>query len=426
MSDGTSPAAGASRRLGLGTAAYIALVTAVGLGLTAVAIRVQGIPTGTTVAVLVLLAVLTWWSGPFVDDGRVRLTFSSVVLLSAMALLGPAGAGVVGIIMGPLQPGDVPLRARLFNTGQSATLGVLGGAAYLAVGGRTDAGDLVGADEILRYVGGPLLVADLVQGVVNLALFAGIVRVAEGVPMRAQIGRLVAGTGASYLGYGVVAFLLVVLWQPAGVGPVAAVLVLAPLLVARWAYRQYGEEAAAQQRALHVLVAAVEVKAPHLAGHSARVADLSAAMAEHLGLRPQAVDDTRLAGMLHDLGQTTLPTSVVRGLGDRPGSGLDSYPERGAALLRELNFLSGALGPIAEHRSALRRGVPDVSSELPSRIVGLADEFDLLTEVGSPDGGILSRAEALEWVRGAGLADAELLRALESALARRPAAGGAG
>jgi hypothetical protein len=425
VTDGTASPGGATRRLGLGAAVYIALVMAFGLGLTAVAVRAQGVPTGTTLAVLVLLAVLTWWSGPFVDDGRVRLTFSSVVLLSAMALLGPAGAGIVGIILGPLQPGEVPLRARLFNTGQSATLGVLGGAAYLAAGGSTDAAGLVGAHEILLHVGWPLLVADLVQEVVNLGLFAGIVRMTDGVPMRAQIGRLVAGTGAAYLGYGVVAFLLVVLWQPAGVGPGAAVLVLAPLLVARWAYRQYGEEAAAQQRALHVLVAAVEVKAPHLAGHSARVAELGVAMAEHLGLRPQSVEDTRLAGTLHDVGQTTLPTSVVRGLGDVPGSDLDSYPERGAALLRELSFLSGALEPIARHRSSLGGGGPGAAADLPSRIVGVADEFDLLTEVGSPDGRVSSRAEALARLRDDGV-DTELLAALESALARRAAIGTAG
>ena len=38
-------------------------------------------------------------------------------------------------------------------------------------------------------------------------------------------------------------------------------------------------------------------------------------MAEQLGLRAQAVADARVAGMLHDLGLTTLPTGLVRSTG---------------------------------------------------------------------------------------------------------------
>ena len=109
------------------------------------------------------LAVLTWWSGRIVVANNVTLTFSSIVLLAAMALLGPAGAGIVGILVGPLQRGKVPLRGRVFNTGMSAALGVLGGAAYRAAGGSSDSSDVIGAWEIMRQVAIPVFVADLVQ-----------------------------------------------------------------------------------------------------------------------------------------------------------------------------------------------------------------------------------------------------------------------
>ena len=95
---------------------------------------------------------------------------------------------------------------------------------------------------------------------------------------------------------------MVVLWGPAGLGWASVFLILPPLLVAQWAYGQYSEEVKGHERALDVLVAAVEAKAPHLVGHSGRVAELSASMAEHLGLRAQLVADVRVAGMLHDLG----------------------------------------------------------------------------------------------------------------------------
>ena len=407
----------------MATWVYIAAVLALGLGLTAAAVAVDGIRIDGTLAVLCLLAVLTWWSGPTVVDGRVLLSFSSIVMLAAIALLGPAGAGVVGLVMGPLQRGSLPLRARLFNTGMSATLGVLGSVAYLYAGGKRDSTGLVGAREILQHVGWPILVADLVHLSVNLALIAGVVRLAQGVPIRSQVARLLPTTGPAYLGYGAIAFLMVVLWEPALLGPASVVLVLAPLLVARWAYVQYGEEVKGHERALHVLVAAVEAKAPHLVGHSARVAELSGHMAEHLGLRSQVVLDTRVAGMLHDLGLTTLPTALVRGAGPGDGTGLRSYPARGGELLRGLSFLSGSLDAITHHRDAVVPGaVPDPDQlGLPARIVGLADEYDLLTEVGTPDGVVLDGHEALARLRATPSGRADLLAALEHALSRRTA-----
>ena len=148
--------------------------------------------------------------------------------------------------------------------------------------------------------------------------------------MRTQMGRILGSSGSAHLGYGVIAFIMVVLWGPAGLGSASVFLILPPLLVAQWAYQQYAEEIKGHERALHVLVAAVEAKAPHLVGHSTRVAELSASMAEHLGLRAQVVADARVAGMLHDLGLTTPArpawsaapgSSVARGLRRLPGAG---------------------------------------------------------------------------------------------------------
>jgi len=400
------------------TGIYIAAVAALGLGLTAWAVTSQGLVIDQTLVVLGLLAVLTWWSGPPID-GRYFITFSSIILLAAMALLGPAGAGIVGVISGPLERGPLSLRARVFNLGMTATLGVLGGYAYLAVDGSTDSTDLVGAGPIVRQIGVPILVADLVQVAVNLVLIVGVIRLTAGGSMTARAGELLRSTGPAYLGYGVVAFLMVVLWEPAGLGPFSVVLVLAPLFVARWAYAQYAEEAKAHEQTLDVLVASVEAKAPHLTGHSARVADLSAAMAEHLGLRGPAVADIRVAGMLHDLGQTTLPTGLVRGVGVGHGVGeLEDYPARGVEVLRGISFLSGSLDAVARHREVLR-GAPSTEGVDAALVVGVADEFDLLTEVGTPDGALLHADEAIEILRTIPAAREDVVQALLHALSRR-------
>jgi HD domain len=417
------PAETPPRRRDVPTFLYIASVWSVGLGLTATAMVVYPIQPDQTFVVLCLLSLLTWWSGPTVVEGRVRLSFSIIVMLAAIALLGPAGAGVVGLLMGPLQRGAMPLRARVFNTGMSAILGVLGGVAYLSTGGKADSRDLSGTMEILRHIGLPILVADLVHLAVNLVLLAGVVRLAAGVPMRTQITRVLTTTGTAYIGYGMIAFLMVVLWEPAGLGPTSVLLVLAPLLVARWAYIQYAEEVKGHERALQVLVAAVEAKAPHLAGHSSRVAELSAHMAEHLGLRSHVVADVRLAGMLHDLGQTTLPTALVRG-SDARDEALAAYPAHGAALLGELAFLDGSLDAVRRHRDvlALPREDRQDPRDLPAFVVGLADEFDLLTAVGTPEGLLLGDDEALQVLRARTQPGPEVLRALQHALSRRTGA----
>jgi HD-GYP domain-containing protein (c-di-GMP phosphodiesterase class II) len=131
------------------------------------------------------------------------------------------------------------------------------------------------------------------------------------------------------------------------------------------------------------------------------------------------VADTRVAGMLHDLGQTTLPTAVVRGGESLSGDLVRTYPARGAAVLRDLSFLAGSLDAISRHRdaaSATGATVDGDSADLPALIVGLADEYDLLTEVGAPDGAVLAAEEAIDRLRAAATArPPELLGALEHA-----------
>ena len=405
---------------------FVAVVFTAGLGATAAAIRIDGLVMDVALAVLLVLAVLTWWQGSIgLTTNSVSLSFSSIVLVASMALLGPAGAGIVGILVGPLQRGKQPWRARLFNTGMFALLGVFGAVVYRAAGGVVGGTGLTDPWEIASAVGLPILVADVAQALANLLLIAMVVRLAQGVPMRTQIWRLLVTSGPNQLGYGVIAFILVVLWEPVGLGPFGVVLVLPPLLVARWAFNQYSDEVKGHERALGVLVGAVESKAPHLAGHSARVAQLSVHMAESLGLRPAVVADIRAAGMLHDLGLTTLPTATVRRESVGASVALGDYPQRGARLVQEVGFLAGSVDAVAHHREAVGSGAEGAALGLPALVVGLADEYDLLTEVGSPDGRVLTHDEAMAALRARSPDDHGLLPTLEQALVRRANVAGA-
>jgi hypothetical protein len=124
--------------------------------------------------------------------------------------------------------------------------------------------------------------------------------------------------------------------------------------------------------------------------------------------------------MLHDLGLTTLPTGLVRTTGLAGENGLSGYPARGVRLLRGLSFLTGALDAIAHHRDAVRSGVAGGEQlSLPALVVGLADEYDLLTEVGTPDGALLPKDEALAQLRATPAGREDLVGALEHALSLR-------
>lgn len=335
-------------------------------------------PLGPTAALL-LLSALSWGVGtPAVSSG-IYLSFSSVILLTAAVIVGPVGAALLGSTTAALQRERLPGRARVFNTAMSGLIGVIAGTTYLAAGGLSDVSRVRGVGDVLLVLVVPLLVADLAQVATNALFVAGVTRVSQGVPVGLQVRRLAQSTGPAYLAQGLVALLLVLLWMPAGLGWASVFLIVAPLLGGRWALLQYAAEQRAQDRSLDALVGAIEVKAPYLAGHSARVAELSAAMAEAVGMTPRQVLDVRRGGMLHDLGLVTLPPHIVRAAQSGDHEVAQPYARRSRELLAGLSFLSGVVSAIGRRDLSVRRRA---AVQLGSEIVRAADTFDLLTNVG--------------------------------------------
>jgi HD-GYP domain-containing protein (c-di-GMP phosphodiesterase class II) len=338
-------------------------------------------PWGATLA-LFILSVVSWWVGTPNVTERVYLSFSGAILLTAAALTGPVGAALLGWSTAALQRERLPMRARIVNSAMSGIVGVVGGVTYLAAGGGPDVAGVRGIGSVLVVLVVPVLVADLAQVAANAILLASVTRVAQGVPIPLQLRRLLQSTGPAYLAQGIIGLLLILLWKPAGLGWASVFLIVAPLLGGRWALGQYAAEQRAEERSLDALVGAIEVRAPHLEGHCVRVANLSAAMAEALGMSPRQVTDIRRGGMLHDLGLVTVPPDLVRevqaGSPENPAV-LEAYTRRSRELLGGLSFLNSVSSAIvrlerAPHREALLA--------LAAEIVRTADLFDLLTEVG--------------------------------------------
>src|SRR5207248_9043495 len=81
-----------------------------------------------------------------------------------------------------------------------------------------------------------------------------------------------------------------------------------------------GPDRAARYRAAASLAKAVDARDTYTGSHSGRVAELAARLALRLGLDPEQVELTRLAGSLHDLGKLAIPEEILR----KPGALADS------------------------------------------------------------------------------------------------------
>jgi putative nucleotidyltransferase with HDIG domain len=408
---------------------YIAVILLIAVGLAVLGWRMHPLR-GEVVALLVLcvMGVLGASSQERNVGGRIGFSFTSIILLAAVAILGPFGSAVVGAVAQLLEINRHPVRVRLFNSGMTATYAAVGGFVYLSAGGATGVTDVNGAWPILLHVGAPLMLAEVVICLLNAVILAGIVRLTNGTPIRRFVLGMLGTSGPTYIGYGVIGLLFVILWVPAGVGPASAMLILAPLFVARWAFVQYGDEQRAHERALSALVAAVETKDLYTRGHSERVAILCDLMAGSLSLSQQDTEALRFAGMLHDIGKLAIPTRVLRkgdALSDMDLTSIATHAERGVEMVREIDFLQGSFEAILHHHERMDgRGYPDGlgGDDIPlfARIISVADAFDSLTTSRSHREANPVEEAVAELNRRAGTHfDPVILAALERGLARQ-------
>ena len=195
-------------------------------------------------------------------------------------LAGPVGAALVACCtLLSLRRGPSPMQ-RLFNTGMYALSAYLAGEVFLLLGGQ------VGTPGTSSFPGiiGPYAAATVAHVAVNFALLQGVFLAGEGV----AFGRA-AGLNLKLLvtdvGYGALGVLIAALWEV--LGPFTPVLVLIPLLVARWAVAQFAAQQRAYEATVSALCQAVETKDFYTRGHSERVSRGSVMIAREIGMRTE-------------------------------------------------------------------------------------------------------------------------------------------
>src|SRR4051794_17455325 len=322
---------------------------------------------------------------------NVDMSVNFIVQLATLVLLGPAAAMVVGGAASLLDLRKARTVVRTFNVALDVLAMAAASVVFLAAGGVPGVHQGDSTQNLLLHVGIPMVLANVAMLLVSCTLVAGVVALDNRVPYREVLSGMLRSLTLLYLGYGLFGLLLFVLWGPADVGPISAVLVLAPMFVARWAFAQYAEQHAAHERTVAALVSAVEAKDRYTRGHSERVARASVLIGRAVGLSQQRTSTLHFAGMLHDVGKLGVPTRVLQKSGaltDDEFLSIALHPLRGLEMVREIEFLGEALNGILHHHERIDgRGYPLglAGDKIPefARIIAVADAFDSMTSTRS-------------------------------------------
>lgn len=328
-------------------------------------------------------------------EDEVELSFTAVILLGAIPLTGPIPAVLLGPLIMLISPvvsrvaygarttSPFPYRTPLVfavNAAMSALVTAVGALVYGAAGGMRVGAATVQPTDLLLEVGLPLLLADLAITLLN-AVLVGAMIASTSHTLRSFVTGALPVSVLLYLGYGVTAFLLVVLWGPVGVGPLALVLILAPLLMSRWSYLEYVEERETHGRLLGALAVAGELRRGSI-DRSARIGTVCEAIEAELGLPTRDRNVLKRAGALHDVGVVSVPWDVLDAdpatLDDADLDRVEAHPRVSYEVLRGIDFLEGSAEAVLHHHERFDGfGYPDglKGAEIPigSRVLAVVD-----------------------------------------------------
>ncbi len=150
-----------------------------------------------------------------------------------------------------------------------------------------------------------------------------------------------------------------------------------------------------------------DLKAPHLVGHSRRVAEIGRRLGERLRLPAATVSTLHLAGLLHDLGLVTLPSFVLgkaeNTLSPAEREMFELHPHHGQRIVARIPAFDAVAELVAAHHERMDgrgfpRGLAGAQIPVGARLIAVADRFDDLTH-GAPGREPLEPAAALRVMR---------------------------
>lgn len=137
---------------------------------------------------------------------------------------------------------------------------------------------------------------------------------------------------------------------------------------------------------MQTLSTTIEAKDEYTRGHSYRVAEYSALIAEELGWTPEEVQNLKHSAYLHDIGKIGIPDSILNKpsrLTDEEYSLIKRHTVIGAEILKDVTLIPNVIAVTRSHHERYDgKGYPDgLSGEkipIHARIVAMADSYDAM------------------------------------------------
>jgi putative nucleotidyltransferase with HDIG domain len=371
------------------------------------------------IALIGLLFVLAVGSDMLsVELGGVRVSGAFLAIVLAMVLLGPACAAAMGLVSALL---DAAFSRRTWDR---ALNNVMTWAAFPLIGGLLFE-VLVGSDAnatIGLWFPAAVLIVFMTTNFLNFLMVATFHRVSFGASLRQNLrsvyvtvlpsefatGLLTAGVAFSYDRLGI-----------AAVGLTAVVLFVFQYLVRAGVDAfERGEElekrtrelASLQVGLLSTVMQTLSMRDAMTARHSAAVARYAREVARLLGVSDREQELIHTAALLHDIGKFIFPDAILladRKLTDDEWETVKLHPEQGAKLVRRIE----GYGPVADiiishHERVDGKGYPHglTGDAIPlgSKIISVADTYDVMTSRDSYRRPVSSEAAIVELRRVAG------------------------
>jgi putative nucleotidyltransferase with HDIG domain len=326
-----------------------------------------------------LLVVAEALPVPMVRGGT--MTIASILDVGALLLFGPWIAGALDLVTTVIAQMVVLRRSSgeaVLNAGLYASTTILAGAAFLAAGGS------LGAPGLARNLF-PVLLAGSLYFMLNTSAVSLVLGTRSGEdPGRIWRRQFRDGVPQYALSIG---FGLLFAQVRVAAGIPGVLLLVLPLLFARYALQLYADlkgDLVSFVRALSVVLDAVD---PYTHEHSVRVAEYSVRVARRLGLREDDVETIHYAALCHDIGKIAQRPEVIRkpqALDLEERRHMMRHPEAGARIVGQIRALRTAAAMVRTHHwRPDGRGYPSglVEAEVPmgARIIHVCDAFDAMT-----------------------------------------------
>lgn len=300
----------------------------------------------------------------------------------SVLVLSPAYGAVaasLGMVIGDIINRSPTIDRTIFNVGQLVLSCLACGVVFRALGGNILPSDLIGSTV-------PLLMSATAYFTINVFLVAA----AIALMMNQSFWRIWAANFRwaipNYMALAPLGVLIALIYKTSGVA--GTLLLLVPLILARYSFQQYIAMKEAHLGVVQALAAALEAKDSYTKGHSDRVAKYAEGVIEEMGLPENLAETVRYSAEMHDIGKIGTSEQLLNKPGSLTAEELQSIREhanRGAEFLKGIGFLNEVSRNIRYHHEWYdgKGGYPGelAGTDIPTgaRILMVCDSFDAMT-----------------------------------------------